>query len=744
MKRFIKLSVFLITVSSLSVLAQVPQLVKDINTKNTDGHSYPIGNIGTVFFYAFDDGIHGVEIWRSDGTNAGTYLLKDINIGGNSSMYGDPKDGWGNTYAVTINNVLYFPANDGIHSWEIWRSDGTTAGTYLLKDINPSVTLTPPTYLTKVGNTLFFAANDDALGTELWKSDGTTAGTVMVKDIYTGSGTGIDLSSMVDFGGNLYFVANDGTTGFDALWKSNGTTAGTVLVKDLSSTYQYSSQAIKNLTVVNSTLYFSGYDNTNGRELWKSDGTTLGTVMVKDINAGSADGVSTIYPWFLNVNGTLFFTGEDDNNGLELWKSDGTSGGTVMIKDINTTAYEGSFPSDFQIINSNTLVFMAYTPGNLYELWKSDGTEVGTTLIADISSTSCCFNFSSFQSFVTTGTQIFFTGQNVENNIELWKTDGNNTSVIKDINVGSVGSFPQLYNASGSVFLFANNGIIGRELWKTNGTEAGTVLIKEAFLGTANSNPISYTFTNNMLFFLADDGVHGFELWKSDGTGANTQLVKDINIGSTSAFSSYIPGNNVDKIVALNTNVYFRADDGLGNLGVWKSDGTTAGTTLVKAFPNMDNDFVVMNGYLYFFIDDNITGLRELWKSDGTTAGTVKVKQVYIEGSNDITYLVIGNTLYFSVYDYTLDVRGLWKSDGTTAGTVLIKNFNDFGPYQFVNLNGTLYFVANDGTTGFELWKSDGTTAGTVLVKDIYVGGAKFNHKRAYGNEWLSLFYSRK
>ena len=89
---------------------------------------------------------------------------------------------------TNVNGTLFFTADDGVNGCELWKSDGTAAGTVLVKDIRPGSCSSCPRNLTNVNGTLFFAADDGSDGRELWKSDGTAAGTVLVKDICPGSG----------------------------------------------------------------------------------------------------------------------------------------------------------------------------------------------------------------------------------------------------------------------------------------------------------------------------------------------------------------------------------------------------------------------------------------------------------------------------------------------------------------------------------------------------------------------------
>ena len=130
------------------------------------------------------------------------------------------------------------------------------------------------------------------------------------------------------------------------------------------------------LTAVGNILYFVADDGTNGFELWKSDGTLSGTVMVKDIDNGSSGSLPAYYAsagGLTAVGNTIYFQANNGINGTELWKSDGTATGTVMVKDINSPWGGSSAPSHLTAVG-NTLYFEAYDGTNGSELWKSDGT----------------------------------------------------------------------------------------------------------------------------------------------------------------------------------------------------------------------------------------------------------------------------------------------------------------------------------------------------------------------------------
>jgi ELWxxDGT repeat protein len=254
-------------------------------------------------------------------------LVKDINLS-NEPSGSDPKN------LISFNNKLYFSANNGVDGRELWVSDGTESGTQLVKDIALGNNANPGS-LTVLGDKLFFSANanNDVEGNdiELFVTDGTESGTQLVKNIAVGGSAAV--RNLIVFNNKLYFSANNRVNG-EELWVSDGTESGTQLVKDIAgsvSGYNQSSQP-ENLTVAGNKLYFSADNRVNGRELWVSDGTAGGTQLVKDIASNS----SGSYPSSLTeFNGKLYFSANNNVNGDELWVSNGTADGTQLLKDIN-------------------------------------------------------------------------------------------------------------------------------------------------------------------------------------------------------------------------------------------------------------------------------------------------------------------------------------------------------------------------------------------------------------------------
>jgi ELWxxDGT repeat protein len=415
----------------------------------------------------------------------------------------------------------------------------------------------------------------------------------------------------------------------------------------------------RSLTNVNGTLFFTAYAVNDtydtGIELWKSDGTAAGTMLVKDINPGSA---SSHADDLANIDGTLFFTADDGHHGIELWKSDGTAAGTTLVKDISPGS-GSSYPGYLTDVNGTLFFTVDYgiSAGGV-NLWKSDGTADGTVLVKRIETD---FNSGWLEDLTNINGTLFFSAEGGSSGVELWKSDGtaDGTVMIKDICPGVCSSYPHSFiEVNGTIFFAVQEG-----LWKSNGTEIGTIPVKENLSNSGPSGPEMLTNMDGTLFFSAYDHTHGDELWRSDGTAAGTTLVKDISPGSS--------GSNINSILNVDGTLFIAVGAEYSNApvnGLWKSDGTTAGTTHVKQLffkpLSWDEPGVLVNvdGTLFLHADDGIHG-DELWRSDGTTAGTTLVKDI-VPGSNDLSFEEVWLTsmngmLFFKAYD-DADIEELW------------------------------------------------------------------------------------
>jgi ELWxxDGT repeat protein len=492
-----------------------------------------------------------------------------------------------------------------------------------------------------------------------------------VKDVNTFLGSGQTSSDVVDVGGTAFYLSSSPTTGIE-LWKSDGTELGTVLVKDIWLGSRSSLDSSNWMTNVNGALYFVADDGASGRELWKSDGTEAGTVRVKDMRPGSRGAfrsLDLLTQSLTNVNGKLFFLAGDfhrytaESTTFELWKSDGTEIGTLAVNRLSTGSM-GSYPNDLTNINGS-LYFSAFDVDDApyftrQKYWKSDGTESGTDRVNEMAPVKPI-------GIAVNGT-VYYSAHEGDSGSELWKTDGTpgGTIRVKDIIPGAFSSYPHyLINVDGILYFSAygevrDRIIVNRELWKSDGTEAGTVRVKDIWPGPEGSYPRHLTNVNGVLYLIANDGINGIELWKSDGTDAGTVRVKDIRSGNDSSFPNHFTNSN--------GVLYFSANNGIDGAELWKSDGTEAGTVLVKdtgpgEFSGSPTNLSNVNGALYFSANDGIHG-DELWTSDGTAEGTVLVSDLVAGtgGSNPGPFTEVNGKLFFPATD-DLHGRELWVAD---------------------------------------------------------------------------------
>lgn len=454
-------------------------------------------------------------------------LITDINPGAGDSV----ASFLGPAY-VEVNGTAFFAATSPTTGAELWKTNGTASGTALVRNISSGAGASQPLYLTNVSGTLYFTAYTPTNGFELWKSNGTSTGTTLVADLFTGTGNSSFPRQLTNVNGTLFFSATNGTAGRE-LWKSNGTSSGTVMVRDIMPLSGDGIAESQPMAVLGSTVYFAANNGPSGVELWKSDGTSSGTVLVRDINPGNG---SSSPSSLAAVNGAIWMSANDGTRGEELWRSTGTSAGTTLLRNIRA-GIASSRPTGF-VNAGGTVYFLANDGLTGYELWKSTGTTATTVQVADINpgaaSSADPFTGVSFMPQNFNGS-LLFAADNGTNGMELWRSNGSSsgTAMVIDLMPGAGGGLtdvplfpPLIVSAAGKLYFSADNGVSGEEVWRTDGTSAGTALVADSNPGPADFDPQGFIYTAGYVIGWGNFGTEGVEPWSLDP--AATQLTPNL------------------------------------------------------------------------------------------------------------------------------------------------------------------------------------------------------------------------
>ena len=506
----------------------------------------------------------------------------------------------------------------------------------LLKDIKPGAAASAPGALFPVGSKLVFFADDGVAGIEPWVSDGTPAGTSLLNDIWVGANGGFnpgcaECNAISGGPGVVYFSASDGASGAK-LWKTDGTPAGTVNV--------YAAGTAFRLARSGNYVYFQS----NDALLHKSDGTAAGT------SAVSPNIFPTGYD-MTDVNGDLYFSGTDGFSGIELYRTDGTAGGTSKVIDLTTGNNQTYFANLTNI--RGTLYFMA-SGSTQSGLFKTNGP--GTTVFIKTLSSQGGSTIDPRQMVDLNGTTLFI-ASDATNGVELWKTDGtpSGTVLVKDIYPGEGGGMVGSYLVvmGNRVYFKAADDTHGYELWKSDGTEAGTVMVKDITVGISGSSPVALANIDGTLFFRAEANFYP-QPWTSDGSAAGTAQLATIYPGGNSAAASFTRAGGT---------IFFAANDGSHGLELWSlaspllgvGDDAPLADGRVALARNTPNPVTALTQIAYSLATEQRVVMR-LFDTNGRLARTL-VDDFESAGTHRVSVDTAG--LSGGVYFYQLEAGGL-------------------------------------------------------------------------------------
>jgi ELWxxDGT repeat protein len=629
---------------------------------------------GRVFLYQFNFENSSYSLWETDGTRAGTRRIAPPRAFNSAD---------GRLFGVAGGRVVFASAQSGWRQ-RLWSLDPGTRHPVLLDGCPEGCPDTDLSQAVVFHGRLYFTGADPGHGRELWETDGTAQGTRRVKDLCPGACDGgpVQLGTAL---GRLVFTDPRGD-----LWASDGTAAGTVRLAATGATP--SPYLPLDVAVLGGRIFFTGLDPASGRQPFASDLTPQGTDVLDHIGGLLA---ASSQPLALSPVGArvVFAACSDDTAGY--WGSDGTAAGTVLLPGTEQPCGQYGYFGIFEPAGS----FSYFRFGD--ELWRTDGTAGGTLPLIDLAPGAHAVQASLGDKLLL----MVASGSGSSGyDLAFWISDGTPAGT-REAFTRRVGTLPDpfsiyTYSVGGLVFFISSEPGSPDGIWRTDGTEAGTFPVLEGLFNSGYGYEIASA--GGKIFFSAlTRGDVGFELWVTDGAAPATQVFPDAD-----------GPRNLLRLVGFRNAVYFTAESGDPNhpaRGLWRSDGTAAGTYLVKALePSVLTGFAVAGDQLFFQADDGVSG-AELWKTDGTRAGTVLVKDLApgAASSRPENLTAAGGRLYFTATD-GVSGNELWVTDGTAAGTRLVQDIlpgpASANPESLTAADGVLYFTANDGEHGRELW----------------------------------------
>ena len=745
-----------------------------------------MANLGQRTIFVADSSL-GTELWVTDGTEAGTVILVDIQEGAGSGI---------ERFAphAILGQRMFFAANDGRHGREPWVTDGTAAGTRLIADLNPGFYSSEIEFVGSAGSYAYFRHHVYESGWELWRTDGTAAGTKLVKNLNPKPLLGSDPLPLGALGSAFIFSAWNGdswgvyiTNGSSAdllapvqvsagastgdavifiesetsrIYKTNGTSAGTVFVHDGPPRDIDPSSVMTSGRVV----YFAGSSNVPGElgaALWRTDGTGSGTGIVHHFeNYFHNRGLGTA-----GANSDLFF----GDGGL--FRIDGSTGGKVRLTPervgVTGIGFDGSrlfyttagdFPSELLVADASganprtvatfdwsgysssparmfarngSVMFLRLTPEEGVEPWVSDGTAEGTKLLKNINADRPASTW--WGSMYGLGTRLVFAASGglyaSDRPFETFRT------------VSSTVPSSEWVMARGLLFYFAPAPDAEGEarLWRSDGTPEGTYPLAVAARewGARMLEP-----TAAGVLFVGEDAAHGAEPWISDGTVEGTRLLVDAEPGPSGSMANYRSADSGSSAPDAGLGFFWVIDWDASRL--WVTDGTPQNTRKVfegsRSNPSAEGESIEPVGDAFVAVPKTHGAVFAI--RNGGAEALIPWEDL---GPDTRGYRLNGRIVVQSTKANAIPGKSglaVWSTDGTVTGTRSIAEGVPLMCGEPVVVRGTpdLLFWMSDGYRKRTLWRTDGTVEGTGSIADFEANSpASFCAERlvAYGERVL-------
>lgn len=696
--------------------------------------------LGTRFLFARQETPQVAQLWISDGSAPGTQLLATFD-GGQSATFVVELLSFATNRAIV--NVWDSSADHGT----LLRTDGTIAGTQPI--LGPAGVFNTRGYsgVRMTGGALL-PIETTANGTEPWFTDGTDAGTHLIRDLFPGPGDS-SYSFHSAAGGAIGYQL--GAPPIQDLWFTDGSVAGTWSLTARNSLLAEQGLNFYRFAPLGSDYLF--WTQSDQFRLWRIQPATQALSLVRAFDtppdAGAEIALSQDNPGY--AGGRPLFAMYDRVQGSEPWITDGTAAGTAPIADLAPQIANESSSALPVFAHDGIELFAATDNIQQRGLWRTDGTAVGTSFVAAVSPLPDYYGVHT----VRRGASTFFLGTEGDGSLSLWRTDATPAGTARVQSLG--GTLPFGFSSTscgegfaslGNTFYFGANADTSRSLYRSDGTGTGTTAMGN-FPGAAGASGADVCVLGAFggeLYFSASDSVSGqLVLWRSNGLAAGHAPLLSASGKPFTSVSAMRQVGGAMLFTGVSDNVR----------GLWRIGAAGSQPSLVASYGATVNfpllALEAMDPLAFYTLCD---ANCHLFRSDGTSAGTFELSGPTSVSLQPWSRIGSGGRLYFQA----IDANGaeLWSTDGSIAGTRMVKDLNPGAgssrPRDFINFNGLVYFHVDVVRNGFQvgdLWRTDGTEAGTELAnatpmfdRTTQLSGFPFRPRAAFGIAGDRLFLS--